>query len=72
MRNMAKSLKKGDIGYIKSYRGTYAVRLQDGSFKEIFQDKDWDQDVSVRGFTSRVEQIKTFLYKREKNNEKGK
>ena len=64
-----KSPKKGDIGYIKSYRGTYAIRLKDGSWKEIYQDKSWDADMSPKGFTERVRGIKECLY--DLTNEKG-
>ena len=55
--------KKGDIGYIKSYRGTYAIRRKDGSWKEIFQDKGWDQSMNPAYFSARVRTFKRQLYK---------
>ena len=58
-----KNPKRGEVGYIKSYRGSYAIRCQDGSWKEIFQDKNWDIDMGRKYFVDRVLTFKRQLYK---------
>ena len=50
-------------GWIKSYKGLYSIMKVDGSFTDIYQDKDWNLDMSVKGFTKRVKTIKKRLYK---------
>ena len=56
-------------GWICSYRGKYSIMNEDGSFTVIYQDSQWDFDMSRKGFIDRVTNVKNELYEQIK--EKG-
>ena len=55
--------KRGEIGYIKSYKGTYSILRANSVYEDIFVDRHWDQDMSPRYFSARVVTFKGQLYK---------